>query len=148
LNQRKIIGIYLAAGKSNRFGGNKLVANIHEKPLGAYALEQAVQSNLTHTIVVTQPNCQLAWMTEKVKATAEWTQQQCFTALQGLAHSLKCGLTAAKALNPSAIVVLLADQPLVTYKEINTLINYFSKQPSVVFVGFETNKIISPPMLI
>ncbi len=141
------MGIYLAAGKSTRFGANKLLASFKNKPLGSFALEAAIRSQMDHLIIVTKPDDELTWMTKHLKMSKRrWMQKKCIDSFRGMSYSLKCGVTVAEELGADAIVVLLADQPLVTSMIIDNLIDNFYENPDKYFIG--TDELICPPILI
>lgn len=148
MNKQKIIGVYLAAGKSSRFGSNKLLAPLLDKPLGAHGLRAAIQSNLKKVVVVTNDKGDLSWITTQIKQSDKWVINVCINAHHGLSQSLICGLKTAEVNKAKAIIVMLADQPLITTTVINKLINIFNKNPQAAFVGYKSNTTISPPMLI
>lgn len=143
-----MIGIYLAAGKSSRFGSEKLLAPIQQKPLGVYALESAIESKLDRIVVVSKENDQLLWIPEKIHMSEKCIIKTCESSTKGLSHSLKCGLLEAEKLSADAIIVILADQPLITSLILNQLIINFIENPGASFVGIKMKDIITPPILI
>lgn len=141
------MGIYLAAGKSTRFENNKLFATFKNKPLGSIGLEAAIESKLDEIIIIIRPGDKLNWTTKQIKLSkTRWIKKECTEAYKGQSYSLKCGLTLAEKLGADAIVVLLADQPFVTPKFIDRLIESFYKNSKSYFIG--TIGLICPPILI
>jgi len=146
LLKEKITGIYLAAGKSTRFGDNKLYANVHGKCLGSLALESAIDSLLTETIVVTKPHDTLEWIPnhlhqDKVIPVA------CYESWKGQSHSIKCGLHKANKINSNAVMILLADQPFISSDLINQLIDLYKNKKQYAFIVSTYKNIPQPPIL-
>lgn len=147
MNQLKIIGVYLAAGKSSRFGSEKLLAPLWQKPLGTYALESAIESRLDRVVVVSKKNDQLQWIPDRIHMSEKCMIKTCASSDKGLSYSLKCGLLEAEKLKADAIIVILADQPLITSLLLNRLIINYFKNPGVSFVGVKMMDIITPLFL-
>lgn len=95
----------LAAGRATRFGGGKLEASLHGRPLLGYALEAAGACSAPAHLVVVGPRPPLVEMPEG------------FTILlnpdpaRGLASSLACAVDWATRHGAEALVVGLGDQP-------------------------------------
>ena len=122
-----VIGIYLAAGSSRRMGCNKLSLPVGGVPLGSIALRGAVRSALDEVLVVTREEDSLEWIASDLSASplrARWRSVPCADAEQGQAHSLHCGLREAMRKHARAVMVLLADQPLVTEHVIDRLLQH------------------------
>jgi molybdenum cofactor cytidylyltransferase len=144
--QNKIVGIYLAAGKSTRMGKNKLLLPLGRKTVGAYALHTALDSNLHHIVVVARdddPSIKhwKSLLTEKI------TVVSCTDSVKGLSRSLNYGIKVANSLKPDGVMILLADQPFIHKKMINQLIAAFIED-GVLYVASSFKDIISPPVLI
>ncbi|WP_409272105.1 nucleotidyltransferase family protein [Neobacillus sp. SCS-31] len=133
----KIAGIYLAAGSSRRMGTDKRMLPFGGKPLGSIALKQALLSRLDHMFVVTRQGDRLDWLPDpffKTWGPQMWTHLECPDADKGQGFSLSSGVKKAAEYGADAVLVLLADQPFVTFKIIDTLINSFIKIPTR-FIG-------------
>jgi molybdenum cofactor cytidylyltransferase len=104
--------VVLAAGAGRRFGGAKLLAELDDRPLVVHVLERLGAAGLAHPVVVVPPNGQveraLAGMTDRVVVNPQPER--------GLASSLQLGWAAALAEEPqpTAVVVVLGDQPRVS----------------------------------
>jgi CTP:molybdopterin cytidylyltransferase MocA len=99
--------LVLAAGEGSRFAGevHKLVAPFRGRPVWEWAVDAAFGAGLDATYVVTGA-VQLPLPTSVVEVHNEaWAE--------GQATSLAAGITAARAGGHQAVVVGLADQPLV-----------------------------------
>jgi molybdenum cofactor cytidylyltransferase len=94
----------LAAGMGTRFGGNKLEAICAGKPLGRWVIEAVEAAGLGPATIVTGPE----WVT----FAGGWTRAVNPEPEAGLGSSL--ALAARLARGKDALLVLLADMPLVT----------------------------------
>lgn len=73
----------------------------------------------------------------------------CRDAGMGMSHSLRAGLRAACAGTlPDAVVVLLADQPLVTAAMIDRLLDAFREQPKLDYCAAGHEGMPKPPVLL
>jgi molybdenum cofactor cytidylyltransferase len=96
----------LAAGRSTRFGGNKLEAECAGKPLGRWAVEAVEAAGLAPGLIVTGP--------EGVSFAEGWTGLVNPQPERGLGSSLALAARAAIERGEESLLVLLADMPLVT----------------------------------
>lgn len=146
---KKVIGIYLAAGKSARFQGNKLRAMVAGKSLGSMALIAALRSNLQEIIVVLRPEDDASWVTLSInRAEAhKLTFTKCADSMQGQSASLQHGLTLAQQRNADAILVILADQPFITHQLLNQYLSIYEQSECYTCIGMKSTY-ISPPILI
>lgn len=101
------VGILLAAGAGARFGGAKLLAPLHGRPLVLHALD-ALRPAVTEIIAVVRPGDEdLA----AVLAQAGARVAVCDDACQGMGHSLACG--ARQVPGGCDVLVALGDMPAV-----------------------------------
>ena len=96
----------LAAGLGTRFGGDKLDAPCAGKPLGRWALDAATGAGLKPGLLVTGP--------DGVGFGQGWTTLINPQPEIGLGSSLALAASLALASGKDALLVLLADMPLVT----------------------------------
>ncbi len=138
-----VVGIYLAAGNSSRMGKNKLQLPLDETCLGSKCFKSALESKLDWTVAITRRDDPLHWL-EPYCAKRGWSmmQLQSLQADRGQSESIKAGVRAAMSLNASGVVILLADQPLVTSRIINLLL----RQNSADFVASVQKGVITPPV--
>ncbi|MED3959776.1 NTP transferase domain-containing protein [Priestia aryabhattai] len=145
-----IVAVYLAAGASKRMGSNKLLLPLGNGCLGSKALRTAVCSKVNHTIVVTKKGDSLEWIDPILFSEAyqqKWSHTSCSSALKGQSASLKCGLKKAKELSSDAIIVLLADQPLISIVLIDTFVSLFENHSSAPFISSFYQGIARAPVL-
>ena len=101
-----IAAAVLAAGGSTRFGdGHKLVAPFRGRPLASWAIMAALEADLDETIVVLGAVDLAVPSGVTVLRNGHWAN--------GLATSLALAVDHAREMGHEAIVVGLADQPLV-----------------------------------
>jgi molybdenum cofactor cytidylyltransferase len=111
--QGGLAAVILAAGRSRRFGGDKLLAEWQGRPLLWYVLDVTAAARASGSladarVVVAADNAAVA-------ALARSAGLPCVVnpdADQGLSTSLRCGLGALPS-DAGAALVLLADQPMI-----------------------------------
>ncbi|WP_448508713.1 nucleotidyltransferase family protein [Immundisolibacter sp.] len=101
------VGILLAAGAGSRFGGDKLLAPLHGKPLVLHAVD-ALRPAVTEIIAVVRPGSE--------PLTAVLTQagtrvMVCEQAAGGMGHSLACGARLVPA--HTNLLIALGDMPAI-----------------------------------
>lgn len=146
----RIIGIYLAAGKSIRMGVDKRFLPFNQVPLGSVVLKEALRSKLDHIVVVTRKEDSLDWLPSSFflfPYSSKWSREDCHLASEGQGHSIQCGLKKAMEYKPDAVMILLADQPFVTVGVINTLIDYYQKERNYSFIAAGNDQRPMPPIL-
>jgi CTP:molybdopterin cytidylyltransferase MocA len=105
-----ITGVVLAAGEGRRFGGGKQLAPLEGRPLLEHALTAAAQAELDPRLVVLGANA------ERILATVDLHGHEvvlCPDWREGLAASLRAGVSAARTTGAEAILITLGDQPRV-----------------------------------
>jgi len=117
-----IAGIVLAAGRSTRFGGNKLLAPLRGKPVIRWTVEAALASRLRPIAVV------LGHEHAHVRAALEdLPGDDCLVEVvnadyrDGQSRSVVAGLDAVRA-DAEAAMFLMGDQPLLDSATIDALI--------------------------
>jgi molybdenum cofactor cytidylyltransferase len=103
--------LILAAGLGSRFGGRKLLAKLHGRPLLQHVLDTVAEAKLAPVVVVVDGEAAelargIAWRDELRVANPD--------PARGLASSLALGIAALEgtASPPRRVLVLLGDQPL------------------------------------
>lgn len=101
------VGILLAAGAGTRFGGSKLLAPLHGKPLVLHALA-VLHTAVPNVLAVVRPGDEVL---HDLLRTAGAQVLICPQAVDGMGHSLAC---AARELPPGApALVALGDMPTI-----------------------------------
>lgn len=128
-----IIGIFLAAGESRRFGSNKLLYQIGGEPLVCFGLSQCATSRLPEIRVVVgtdTPDVERE-INRRFKKDLKIQIDRNENPARGMMSSLKTGLQQVEGRCDGAMV-LLADMPLITAIMINELIDAFEKHNAIV----------------
>lgn len=125
-----IFGVLLAAGFSSRMGRPKQLLEWRGQPMVRHVAEQALASRLDGLVVVlgagaSEARAALVGLDGPVQTV------ESVDFASGQAASLRAGLQALPAAAAAALV-LLVDQPLVTAALINTLIDSYNEDRSVL----------------
>ncbi|MCJ8010105.1 NTP transferase domain-containing protein [Lederbergia wuyishanensis] len=142
----KIAGVYLAAGKSSRMGKNKLALPFKNTTIGNIALETALQSSLEKIYIVVSGEA--PWLSSEFIKNPNCSIINCTNAHMGQSESLKCAIRLAQKEEVDAILVMLADQPLIPLHIIEEIMECKKKIPSLYFVAASFKSIIIPPVLL
>ena len=105
-----IAGLVLAAGEGSRFGATKQLAELSDRPLIEHALEAVWAVPAIERVVVV-----LGAAADRVRADADLDGAEVVVAddwREGISASLRVGVAALA--DCDAVVVVLADQPLIT----------------------------------
>ena len=117
-----LVAIVPAAGMSLRMGQNKLLLAFNGKPLIAHAVDTLLGSAVDEVVVV------LGHDADKVRENGgkkvKFVENPDYR--EGLSTSVRAGIAAVSA-QASAIMIYLADQPLLAPEEINSLIRAFAE---------------------
>lgn len=112
----RVAALILAAGEARRFGSQKLLATLRDRPLLQHVLDAANASSLAPIVLVLGADAdEIAARVRPGRAlvvrNAEYTS--------GQASSLRAGLRAVA--DADAVIVLLGDQPMVTVALLDAL---------------------------
>lgn len=143
----KIVGIYLAAGKSQRMGEHKLALPVGKMSLGSLALETALDSSLQKVYVIMSDEDDGKWISKKLLANHKLVLMRCPAAFEGQSTSLRCGIERAQVEKADAAMVILADQPFITVLMINELIACLKQHPTCNYVATSREALSIPPIL-
>jgi len=143
----RIVGIYLAAGKSSRIGENKLALPVGTMSLGSLALRTALTTSLDKIHVIVKETDDVDWLPSKIKAHNNISIVQCPTAGVRQSESLRFGIKQAQADYADAVIIMLADQPFITALMIEEMITCMKASPLRKFIATSHDGMISPPIL-
>lgn len=139
----KIFAVLLAAGAGTRFGGKKLEADFNGAMLGTHAARMLAKLGFRWTFAVHHPaHDRLAAALAALGLTLVPNPD----ADRGLSSSLACALAAAEATEADALLVLLADMPLVTAQHVAALIEARRANPNAI-IASESAGIPMPPAI-
>ncbi|MBB5172284.1 NTP transferase domain-containing protein [Texcoconibacillus texcoconensis] len=142
-----IVGIYLAAGRSQRMEMNKLMLPVGDSSLGSYGLYTILNSHVNFTTIVTRPFDRLCWLDQTLRHEGDLEYIRCEKVDSGISESIKTGVRRALTIGADAAVVFLADQPFVSKTLIDKLIEAYRKQTNAYFVASSWNGRVRPPVL-
>jgi molybdenum cofactor cytidylyltransferase len=131
-----IAAVVLAAGRSTRFGANKLVAELGGKPIVRWVVEAALGSTASPVLVVTghqhaQTRGALTGLDVVFVHNPDYAQ--------GLSTSLKAGIAAVPPAVAGALV-LLGDMPQIATAHLDRLIVAFRDESGAVVVPTHAGK--------
>ncbi len=137
-----ITTIVPAAGKSERFGANKLLQSLHGKPLLRHALESARKANVGEICLVTGQDA-----AQIVEAAGDLADQIIHNSdyASGIGSSIARGVSACRDTS-DAVLLLLADQPLVTDSHLRRMVEAWSGSVDEI-VATSYDDTIGPPVL-
>lgn len=119
----RIACIVLAAGKSTRFGANKLLAPLVDRPLLVHTLDAIPRSCFSQVVaVVSDPEVETLCRRHGVKTVAYQGGPQ--------SQSIRLGLEAIQ--DADGCLFVLGDQPLCSSDSIRRLVSDFQAQPKAV----------------
>jgi CTP:molybdopterin cytidylyltransferase MocA len=128
-----VAAVVLAAGSAQRFGGPKLLAPFRGRPLAAYSLDaarRAREAGLVHGVVLVIAAADLALAGLGRQAGATIVENE--AAERGLASSLQRGLDTLGS-DIGAVLVMLADQPLVRVEVLAGLVAAWRARDGALF---------------
>lgn len=124
-------GLILAAGLGRRFGGRKLLANLHGRPILQHVLDLAAAAELDPIVVV------LGSDGAELEAACTWRGEIRVINPRpedGLSSSVRLGLDELVSSDARSVVVLLGDQPRLTLEQVQVVLGAAEDQtrPMVV----------------
>jgi molybdenum cofactor cytidylyltransferase len=128
---KRVAGLILAAGKSERMGSPKPLLQIRGKSFLEHIVAQAQRSNLSELRIV------LGHQADKVLRTLPQLQSEVIINPdydQGQLSSLIKGLQAVEKSSVEGVMLFLVDHPFVTCELINSLLQQFSRQPLPIVI--------------
>lgn len=129
----KINLILLAAGNSNRFKGNKLLAAVNNKPMYMNIIEKVLKINFNKIILVTQyEEIKESMLKQNVEVVMNYNSEL------GISHSIKLGIQESD--DADAYMFMVCDQPFITLDSIKALIDvYMKNNKGLACVQYESN---------
>ena len=137
--KHKVSLIILAAGKSSRFGRDKMLTDLCGKPLIRYAIDSALGSSAFEIILVT--NQEFSPMRPVLPSEVRAIVNP--NPANGMSSSIASGVQAL-ASDSCSCVILVGDQPLVTSKMIDTLIELHRFKENRIIAYSFNNEIRNP----
>ncbi len=140
MKRRRVHMIYMAAGNSRRFQGNKLLYSVNGKPLYRYGLETllTVQNrypDITLTVVVQEEMIYDTLQNEKIRVIYNPDSKK------GAAYTIKAGIQALEDVKPEDFVMfVVADQPGLTAGTVERLIHAECKAGECAAVRYGSRK--------
>ncbi len=137
-----IVAIVLAAGQSSRFGSTKQLADFEGKTLVRRALRLAEEICGDRTILVVGSD----WK----RVLAACGPQRGFFVRNdkygsGMASSIDCGVRSVLH-SADAVLLMMADQPLITAQHLNSLLSEWQKAPDDIIIS-KYSDIKGPPVV-
>lgn len=121
---RTIAFILLAAGRSERFGGDKLISPYRGKPLWRWAADAAEQAGFHERFLVIGEH-------SSVRVPAGWEEVVNADAAQGMGTSITAGVSAA--MHHDRVVIGLADMPMMSAAHLRRI----ASGRGAAFTGYE-----------
>jgi Uncharacterized MobA-related protein len=118
-----IVAIVLAAGASRRFGSQKLLADLHGKPVVRWAVENVLAAQPDETIVVVGREGDavretLEGLAVRIVVNERW--------VEGIGGSIRAGIAALPP-DADAALIVLGDQPALDARIIAGIMNAHSE---------------------
>jgi len=140
--QLSLYSLVLAAGNASRFGGIKQLAEYLDESLVRRSLRLGTQVSGRKTLLIVGAEWQ--------RVIADCREHVPFivrneNAASGMASSIACGVRAAQPA-ADAILILLADQPLITLDHLLSLEKSWRASPSSI-VATEFGALVGPPVI-
>ncbi|HET7623388.1 MAG TPA: nucleotidyltransferase family protein [Gemmatimonadaceae bacterium] len=125
-----ISAIVLAAGGARRFGSQKLLAELHGKPVVRWSVERLLEAQPDEVIVVAGADGEairavLDGLPVRVVVNESWAE--------GIGSSLRAGIAALGA-HADAAMIALGDQPSVEPRVIASLLNTHAEGDKAIVV--------------
>ena len=126
MSSRRVFGLILAAGQGRRFGGDKLLAELHGKPVLRHVLDwvqEAKQSGALAGALAVIPSGDAPREQLLVQSGAEYVFNP--SPELGMAQTVRLGLAALAARHPDAeaSLVLQGDQPSLRHDVLDAILS-------------------------
>lgn len=140
MKHRRVHMIYMAAGNSRRFHGNKLLYPIQEKPLYRYGLETLIEVQkkylgTTLTVVVQEQSIYDSLLKDGIQAIYNPNSRN------GVSYTIKAGILALDDVKPEDwVMFVVADQPGISADTLERLMNAECKSGGCAAVKYGDRK--------
>ena len=135
--------ILLAAGKGERFGGDKLLTDYHGKPMAAYAIALAceVKEKL-------RKDAEIAGITvvsgkAMIREMCDRTKQICYVENdnpeKGISYSVYCALERLKGKKVDAVAFMVCDQPELSSETVTKMLESYATQGRKMACMYDKN---------
>jgi xanthine dehydrogenase accessory protein pucB len=121
--------------------------------LGNYALAAALNSRLDYVWIISS-DAEAEWMDSAFyedPINRKWSVIYCPEARLGQTYSLRCGIQAAISMETTAVMIFLADQPLITTEMINELLKRYqtdqANDSNIDYVASSYDGLPRPPVI-
>ncbi len=127
----------------------------HEKSdatVGGQVISVLLQTSVFSSLIIVQsPESSSAWQQECTR----WQQlhpeiiqsMQCTDAAQGMSHSIRSGVEYARNMSAEALMIVLADQPLIEAPYIEQLVIHSLQHPELDYVAATGSDGAAPPIV-
>ncbi|CAN5574649.1 nucleotidyltransferase family protein [soil metagenome] len=129
---RKVVAAILAAGSSSRFGSPKQLANFGEKTLIDLALDAAIGTSAENICVILGCNFEQIYThlaNRKQGGEGRFHTLHNLNWKEGLSSSIYAATSFAKEVNATHLLMLVCDQPLVTWQLLESLLGLLDDRP-------------------
>jgi molybdenum cofactor cytidylyltransferase len=135
VHDQSVAAVVPAAGRSSRFGGMKLLADIAGEPLLNRTLSSLLESGVDPVVVVISQSAPLDAVPLIGHANVRTVVNR--DPARGMFSSIQCGLAVAKA---DAIIVLPADMPFVQTTTVSLIVRTSLETGRVVVPAFNNRR--------
>jgi CTP:molybdopterin cytidylyltransferase MocA len=142
MSESNVFALVLAAGRASRFGATKQLARFGGMPLARRAARLGEAVCGPQTVLVTGHDWRAVFAASGPLAGFFVVNTEFAT---GLAGSITCGMRAV-ADSADAVLLLLADQPLITEQHLRVLITSWKKSPDAIVASAYAG-IAGPPVV-
>lgn len=142
MTESSLYALVLAAGASSRFGSTKQVARLDGQPLVARATRNA-ETVCEENVVLVTGNDWRAVTAAAAPIAGYFVVNPRFE--EGMSTSIACGIRALPD-NAAGVLIVLADQPLVTGRHLLDLASAWERRPDSI-VASAWQDVCGPPVI-
>lgn len=128
----RINGVLLAAGKSSRFNGNKLLTEFNNKPLICHTMDKVKEVEFNDLVIVTgHREIQEIAMQNNIRSVINHFPEK------GLSYSVQLGIKESSECD--GYMFMVCDQPHLSLHTIRQMIDLFSKsEKRIICAGYKS----------